>query len=318
MNKIVVIAGPTAVGKTRLGIDVAKRFGGEVISGDSMLIYRGMDIGTAKPDLAERAGVVHHLIDVVEPGMMFSAVDFQREAARLIDDICARGRLPVIVGGTGLYLKALLEGYSFVAAQGDADYRNRLEREAEEHGALQLYERLQRLDPVAAGRMHPNNVRRVIRALEVIELGGESMPATEVLDEDAALRYDAFVVGVTMDRALLHRRIGQRVDAMVEAGVLNEVRTLLAGGVAADSQCMQGIGYKEFVAHLNGECSLSEAVEQVKAHTRQFAKRQWTWFKKMPYLKWLTYRPDEGEGPDELLESFCRAYAGNCSVEREQ
>lgn len=316
MNKIIVIAGPTAVGKTRLGIEVAQRFDGEVISGDSMLVYRGMDIGTAKPDLKERCGVVHHLIDVVEPGMPFSAVDFQQAAARLIDEICARGKMPVIVGGTGLYLKALLEDYSFVAAQGDLEYRKRMEKLSEELGALHLYERLLRIDPVAAQRMHPNNLRRVIRALEVAELGGESIPATNVLEAGAALRYDAFVVGITMDRALLHQRIGLRVDAMLKVGIIAEVDALLRRGIARESQCMQGIGYKELVAHLYGECSLDEAVEKIKAHTRQFAKRQWTWFKKMPYLNWLTYQPEEGA--EALFKSFCREYAGNCSNESEQ
>ncbi len=311
MNRLVVIAGPTAVGKTRLGIDIALQCGGEIISGDSMLVYRGMDIGTAKPSLAERKGVPHHLIDIIEPGATFSAVDFQQAAEKLIFDIQTRGKTPIIVGGTGLYLKALLEGYTFVAAESNEAYRNEMEGVAEEKGLQYLYDRLQRIDPVAAERIHPNNVRRVIRALEVAELGGETIPPTQVLASNQLLRYDATVVGITLERALLHQRINARVDSMVKDGVLAEVEGLLRRGIARDSQCMQGIGYKEFVAHLEGECSLAEAVESVKAHTRQFAKRQWTWFKKMPYLHWLEYQPDKGYAP--LLESFYQTFAGKYS-----
>ncbi|WP_346354250.1 tRNA (adenosine(37)-N6)-dimethylallyltransferase MiaA [Azotosporobacter soli] len=309
MNKLVVIAGPTAVGKTQLGIDIALQCGGEIISGDSMLVYRGMDIGTAKPSLVERKGVPHHLIDIIEPGATFSAVDFQQAAEKLIFDIQTRGKTPIIVGGTGLYLKALLEGYTFVAAESNAAYRKEMEGVAEEKGSQYLYERLRCVDPAAAERIHPNNVRRMIRALEVAELGGETIPETQVLAADQLLRYDAVVVGITMERALLHQRINGRVDSMVEAGVLAEVEELLRRGIERDSQCMQGIGYKEFVAHLAGECSLPEAVENVKAHTRQFAKRQWTWFRKMPYLHWLEYQPKKGYA--SLLESFYQTFAGN-------
>ena len=281
-EKILVILGPTATGKSHCAIEIAKKYNGEIISGDSMLVYKGMDIGTAKPTAEELAAVPHHLVDILPPDASFSVVDFKQQAERLITEITARGHLPIIAGGTGLYIKALLEGYAFNAAEEDSELRRELEREAVEQGAQALHDRLRELAPQEAERIHPNNVRRVIRALESA-LQGESVHQYGA----AEMPYNALVVGLNMERQALYARINKRVDLMLEAGLEQEVHGLLQQGVHPDCQSMQSIGYRQMVWYIDAGMPYADAVEKLKQATRNFAKRQLTWYKKMPYIHWL-------------------------------
>ncbi len=284
MDKLIVVLGPTAVGKTALSIALAKRFSTEVISGDSMLIYRNMDIGTAKPSIEEQDGVVHHLVDIIEPTESFDVTTFIEMARAKIREINERGQVPILAGGTGLYIKALLEGYQFNVTPQNEAFRQEMETVAREQGVEELHRRLAEVQPETAARLHPNDIRRVIRALEVATFGGETV-SQEKEDETACL-YDVAVIGLTSDRSLLYERINQRVDQMMADGLLDEVKGLLESGVPADAQSMKGIGYKELVAYLEGKCTLEEAVDEIKKGTRHFAKRQFTWYRKMPYIDW--------------------------------
>lgn len=298
-QRVVVILGATATGKSHCAIEIAKKFHGEIISGDSMLVYRGMNIGTAKPTAAELAAAPHHLVDILPPDAGFNVVDFQQQAARLIEEINGRGRLPIIAGGTGLYIKALLEGYAFSSVEGDSRLRRQLEQEADACGGEALYARLQKLDPEAAARIHPHNVRRVVRALEAA-LGGDGVSAAGARE----MPYDATVIGLAMERGALYERINRRVDAMLDAGLEQEVRRLLAQGVSPDCQSMQSIGYRQMVWYINGSLSYAEAVDKLKQATRNFAKRQITWYKKMPYIRWLPLdaQPDYNEVVGRICE----------------
>ncbi|MEN6411185.1 MAG: tRNA (adenosine(37)-N6)-dimethylallyltransferase MiaA [Veillonellales bacterium] len=306
MERLIAIIGPTAVGKTKISIDLAKMLGTEIISGDSMLVYRGMNIGTAKPTLAERDGVIHHLIDILEPSEEFTVVDFQARASQCIADINRRGKLPILAGGTGLYVKALLEGYLFHPAPGDAEYRFHLEKLAQDHGNQYLHDRLARVDPITASRLHPNDQRRIVRALEVVHLGGDAF-SSGTLSENKLI-YDAVVIGLTIDRTILYQRINQRVDQMLEQGLVAEVKALLEQGISTGYQSMQGIGYKEIAAYLKGEADLSTASEKVKQATRHFAKRQLTWYRKMPYVVWFDV--NEFTNYDKMLATFYNYIAG--------
>ena len=281
-EKVLVILGPTATGKSHCAIEIAKKFNGEIISGDSMLVYREMNIGTAKPTAEELAAVPHHLVNILPPEASFSVVDFKEQAQRLITEINARGHLPIIAGGTGLYIKALLEDYAFNSVSEDSELRAQLTREAEQQGAAALHARLAALDAAAAERIHPNNVRRVVRALEAA-LSGEQVNQYTANESP----YDALVIGLEMERSALYERINKRVDIMLEQGLEQEVRSLLARGVSPDCQSMQSIGYRQMVWYLNGSLPYDEAVDKLKQATRNFAKRQITWYKKMPYIKWL-------------------------------
>ena len=282
-ERLVVILGPTATGKSHCAIEIAKRFKGEIISGDYMLVYRDMNIGTAKPTEQELALVPHHLVNILPPEASFSVVDFKEQAQRLITEINARGHLPIIAGGTGLYIKALLEDYAFNSVSEDSELREQLNREAAEQGPEALHARLAALDAAAAERIHPNNVRRVVRALEAA-LGGEQVNQYGASESP----YDALVIGLEMERSALYERINKRVDLMLQAGLEQEVRSLLERGISPDCQSMQSIGYRQMVWYLNGSMPYDEAVEKLKQATRNFAKRQITWYKKMPYIKWLT------------------------------
>lgn len=284
MDKLIVVLGPTAVGKTALSIALAKRFSTEVISGDSMLIYRNMNIGTAKPSKEEQDGVVHHLIDIIDPTESFDVTTFIEMARAKIRELNERGCVPILAGGTGLYIKALLEGYQFNVTPQNEVFRQEMEAVAREYGVEELHRRLADIQPETAARLHPNDTRRVIRALEVATFGGEIV-SQEKEDETACL-YDVAVIGLTSERSLLYERINQRVDQMMADGLLDEVKGLLASGVPADAQSMKGIGYKELVAYLDGKCTLEEAVDEIKKGTRHFAKRQFTWYRKMPYIDW--------------------------------
>jgi len=284
IERLYVILGPTAVGKTEVGLRVAERIGAEIISADSAAVYRGMDIGTAKPTPEERARVPVHLIDVVEPDEPFTAAKFRELALEAIREIQARGKRVLIVGGTGLYLRVLLHGFSLAPPPSDPELRQRLQQQAQEHGLQTLYERLQQVDPKAAARIHPNDAVRIVRALEVYEMTGR--PISE-WQRRADSELPALKFGLTMPRPLLYRRIEERVDQMMAQGFLQEVRNLLSKGYNKDLPALKGLGYRHLVAHLMGEMGLEEAVKRWKRDTRRFAKRQMTWFRREPGVLWL-------------------------------
>ena len=278
-RRILVIAGPTAVGKTEYAIEAAKAFDGEIVSCDSMQLYQYMDIGSAKPTEAEQQEAVHHLIDFLDPREPFSVARYQQLARAAIDDILARGRLPIISGGTGLYLNSILYDMDFAGAGEDSELRDQLRKTADSEGPEVLHEMLQKLDPEAAERIHPNNVKKVIRAIERLKAGeGEVRPF------DGGIRvnesYNPLLVCLTRDREELYERINRRVDALIEAGLVDEVRSLTAMGLTADDISMKGIGYKEIIDYLNGDTTLEDALEMIKKNTRHYAKRQLTWFRR--------------------------------------
>jgi tRNA dimethylallyltransferase len=280
-SSVIAIAGPTATGKSACGALLARKLGGEVISADSAQIYRGMDIGTAKVSRQEMLGVPHHLIDIRDPSESYSAAQFVRDALEIIDDLHRRGKVPILVGGTGFYVHAVLYPLDFGGRDADPLLRERLEEKSGEA----LYGQLMREDPSAADRLHPNDRKRVIRALEIALSGGRKGGGFRQMRprfDDAAL------FGLTMSRESLYRRIEWRVDQMMAAGFLDEVRNLLAqDGVTRQSLSMQSLGYKQLAAHLAGEFTLEEAVEEIKKQTRRFAKRQLTWFRREEGIRWL-------------------------------
>lgn len=297
-EKLVVILGPTATGKSHCAIEVARRLNGEIISGDSMLVYRQMDIGTAKPTAEELASVPHHLVNILPPEADFNVTAFKEQAERLITEITSRGRLPIIAGGTGLYIKALLENYAFNSVGIENETRSELEAYAEKNGKEALHKMLEKLDADAAARLHVNDVRRVIRAIEAAQKG-------EAVNQYAAdeIPYDALVFGLNMERQFLYERINKRVDKMLADGLENEVRSLLAAGVPEDAQSMKSIGYRQMLWYINGQMPYDEAVDKLKQATRNFAKRQVTWYKRMPYIKWFDI--DERLDYDAVISNMC-------------
>lgn len=287
MRPILVIVGPTAVGKTGLAIRVAKQVDGEIISADSMQVYKGLDIGTAKPTEAERQGVPHHLLDVVAVDQEFSVADYQLMVEDILMDLAKRGKTPILTGGTGLYIRAVLEGFVFDSQGKDDDLRARLQEVAESQGNIALHRRLAVVDPDTAKRLHPNDRRRVIRALEIYHTTGQ--PLSQHLDAQKQLepRYQAVKFGLARNRPRLYQRIDARVDQMIEAGLLDEVKNLLEQGLAEGATAMQALGYKELVGYLRGEYDLAEAIRLLKRDTRRYAKRQLTWFRRDEEIIWL-------------------------------
>lgn len=285
---LVVIVGPTAVGKTAVSIQLAKKVTGEIISGDSMQVYRFMNIGTAKPTEQEKEGIPHYMIDLLDPDEEFSVALFQKKVTGYINDILNRGKMPVLVGGTGLYVRSVIDHYDFSPVGYDSDLRHELSQQAEINGNLFLHKKLQEVDPETAKRLHPNDIRRIIRALEVYKQTGRPISAFQYRDSDLPPKYRLSYFGLTMDRVSLYRRIEQRVDQMVAEGLIEEVRTLLNRGYAPQLTSMQGLGYKEIAGFLQGQYSLDEALELLKRNTRRFAKRQLTWFRRDSRIKWLT------------------------------
>jgi len=307
MERLIVIIGPTAVGKTKISIDLAKILDTEIISGDSMLVYRKMNIGTAKPNFTERNGIVHHLIDILEPHQEFSVTLFQELASQCITEINRKNKIPILAGGTGLYVRALLEGYKFNTISGNQSFRSHLEMLAKKQGNQFVHDMLAQVDSTTANRLHPNDLRRIIRALEVHHLAGENI-SQEKTSEANDLVYNAVVIGLTMDRKLLYERINQRVDVMINQGLIKEVAELTKTGIPVNCQAMKGIGYKETVAYLHGEVDQQTAIDNIKQATRHFAKRQLTWYRKMPYIHWF----DVGNIKDynSLLETIYNTIAG--------
>ena len=308
MERLIGIIGPTAVGKTNLGIELAKRLKTEIISGDSMLVYHGFDIGTAKPTLEEQAGIVHHLIDILEPTKEFNVTKFKELASRHITRLNQQGKIPILVGGTGLYVKSLVEDYQFNETPGDEAYRMELEELAKVNGKEYVHAMLQKVDPKSAERLHVNDFRRVIRALEVYHIGGENISQKKNME---TLVFDAKIIGLTMERSKLYERINKRVDLMIEAGLVKEIEMLLNQGVDPTCQAMKGIGYKEIASYLQGEVTLDFAIDTIKKSTRHFAKRQLTWFRKMPYIDW--YDVDQ-IGFENIVENVYKQIAGKYSL----
>ena len=282
MKKIplIVVAGPTASGKTGLAIDIARRFDGEVVSADSMQIYKYMDIGTAKPTAEERAMCPHHLIDFVEPDEDFSVADYTKLAHEKIADIYARGKLPVMCGGTGLYINSVVNDVEFGEMTADEELREKLAEIGKREGGEKLIEILREFDPVSAERLHPNNMRRVIRAIEFYKLTKIPISEHQEMTKRIESRYDPVMFCIDHDRQILYDRIDLRVDLMIKDGLIDEVRRIMDMGYTKELNSMKGIGYKEIMDHLNGECTLEEAIENVKQGSRRYAKRQLTWFRR--------------------------------------
>ena len=286
--KILCIVGPTASGKSGLAIALARRFGGEIISCDSMQVYRGMDIGTAKATAAERTEVPHHLLDLVEPDVTFSAADFAAAAQEAIADITARGRLPILCGGTGLYLDSLLRPTAYAAPPPDPALRASLSAEMAERGAEAMHARLTALDPEAAAGIHPNNTKRVLRALEICLTAGTTKSALDAASVVGECPYDACVLGLRWPRETLNARIDERVDAMLAAGLVEETARLDAAGyLVPGTTAGQAIGYKELIPYLRGEEPLALSAERLKIATHRYAKRQMTWFGAKDYVEWI-------------------------------
>lgn len=284
-QKLLVIIGPTAVGKTKLSIELAKQYNGEIISGDSMQIYRGMDIGTAKIKVEEMEGITHHLIDIKEPDESFSVADFQQLVRAKITEISSRGKLPMIVGGTGLYIQSVIYDYQFSAAGADDAVRLQLEERATAIGNEALHDELTKIDPESAAQIHPNNVRRVIRALEIYQCTGKIMSEYQKVQQPDLL-YDTALIGLMMERDQLYERINTRVELMLKEGLIEEVSRLHKQGLR-DCQSIQAIGYKEIYDYLDGKTTLTDAVELLKQNSRRYAKRQLTWFRNKMEVEWF-------------------------------
>ncbi len=288
MNKkidVVAIIGPTASGKTALSIRLAKEIDGEIINGDSMQIYRGMDIGTAKITPEEMDGVPHHLIDIKEPTEGFSVAEYQTLVREKITEIQSRGKMPILVGGTGLYVQSVLYDFQFTKQEINDEARDAYYKELEQLGPEAMHAKLADIDPAAAAEIHPNNTRRVIRALEMAELAGVSRAEEQFNRGDIAL-YNHLIIGMDMEREKLYERINLRVDLMMEAGLLEEVRALYDAGIR-DVQAIKAIGYKEFYQYFDGLVTLEEAIEQVKQNSRRYAKRQLTYFRNKMEIEWI-------------------------------
>ena len=293
MPKVVCVVGPTASGKTKMGVALARRFGGEVVSVDSMQIYRGMTVGTAAPTPEEMEGIPHHMIAVADPSESWSVARYIDAADRCVQDILRRGRLPVLVGGTGLWLDALIRGTGFAEGHQGSDTRRALQKRMEAEGAAVLLEELRRIDPEAAAKLHLKDEKRIIRALEVWQETGETITAHDRRTQEMPPRYDAVYIGLDFVRRQdLRDRIDARVDKMVEQGLLEEVRSLLSAGLPPDATALQAIGYKQFLAVDRGEITAAEAVEEVKLRSRQYAKRQLTWLRRNSAIHWLYWEKE--------------------------
>jgi tRNA dimethylallyltransferase len=308
-QKVLFVVGPTASGKTDAAVELALRLNGEVISADSMAIYDKMDIGTAKPTLEEQRGVVHHMIGCVDPQRPYSVSEYKDDALKCMESIWAKGKLPIVCGGTGLYINALIFPLDFTSVKSDEKIRAKWESYAAEHGNEALHARLREVDPSSAEQIHPNNVRRVVRALEIYECTGIAKSEQASLEKPFELPYEPVLMGITLDRKLLYERCDLRVDRMMERGLMEEVKSLLQGGLSPDAQSMQGIGYKEIVWALRGDMPLCEALELLKRNTRHLAKRQLTWFRANDKIRW--FDATSAEDRAKLCDQMERYSLGN-------
>lgn len=311
-KNIVVIAGPTASGKTVAGIEVAKKLKGEIISADSMQIYKYMDIGSAKPTVDEMQGIPHHMIDVVYPDEDFSVALFRNMAGKLIDDIIQRNHIPIIVGGTGLYINSLIYPYDFTDSADDTDYRELIAELAREKGNEFVHNMLRDIDPESYTRIHPNNLRRVIRALEVYKNTGKTISEYQKQSRARDSEYSAAYIGLNMDRGLLYNRINQRVDLMFEAGLIEEVKKLRFMGYTKNMVSMQGIGYKEIFDYLDNKCTIEETKEIIKQSSRHYAKRQLTWFRRDENIHWVEV--DNFESFKDIIQNITKYIEGKLQI----
>jgi len=302
-NTVLFIVGPTAVGKTEYAIETALACNGEIVSADSMQLYKYMDIGSAKPTLEERAIVPHYLVDEIDPGTPFSAAQYQKLAKSYISMIFDKGKVPIVSGGTGLYVNSLIYEMDFSARPAEKGFREQLELEAKTLGTLHLHEKLRLADPEAAARIHPNNIKKIIRAIEITHVSGDGAKSFEKSFQPVK-DYDVVMIGLTRDREELYRRINERTDLLFAMGLVDEVRRLLSDGLLKTDIAMQGIGYKEIIDHLNGSCTLDEAIETVKRSSRNYAKRQLTWFRRFDAIEWFNLSEYSGrqEAMKEVLE----------------
>ncbi len=303
MSEIVVIAGPTAVGKTAYAIEIAKAVNGEVVSCDSMQLYKYMDIGSAKPDHEELSQVVHHMVDIIDPREDFSVAAYEKLAREAIRDIFSRDKTPVISGGTGLYLNSLLYDMDFTDGDISSDYRQELEGLRDSKGSEYLHELLYEKDPEAAARIHPNNTKKVIRALERIHEGEVSVRPFDSVQMETA-EYQAVLIGLTRNREELYARINERVDALISRGLIDEVKGLMEMGLDASDISMKGIGYKEIIEYLTGETDINTAIDNIKKNTRHYAKRQLTWFRRYDKMKW--YNLSEYLNDEDAIKDICQ------------
>ncbi len=304
MNKkmpIIILTGPTAVGKSELSISLAKSVNGEIISADSMQVYKKMDIGTAKITCEEMNGVPHHMIDILEPWEEFNVSIFKENADRCIKDILDRGKIPILVGGTGFYIQAVLNDIEFTEHEMDESLRNELLQFAKDNGEEALHNRLRAIDPESAESIHPNNVKRVVRALEYCIQTGETFSEHNRREAAKESPYNFAYFVLNTDRSILYDRIDKRIDIMIENGLLSEVNELVSLGCHADMVSMKGLGYKEIIAYINGECTLEEAIYILKRETRHFAKRQLTWFKREKEVIWID---KTGRNDNEILDEM--------------
>ena len=308
--KILVVVGPTASGKTKLSVELALRHNGEVVSADSMQIYRTMDIGTAKPTAEEMQGVPHHMLDVADPEEDFSVARYVEMAAACVDDILARGKLPILAGGTGLYIDSLLSGRTFAAFAPESPLRTQLQQQFQQEGGENMWQRLREIDPEAAARLHPNDEKRIIRALEVWYQTGKTITQHNLETQAIPPRYDALTIGLAFqEREDMWKRIDRRVDEMMSAGLVEEVRALLARGVPQGCTALQAIGYKEMVQAVLEDGDVLAAAEEVKLRSRQYAKRQLTWFRRNQSTRWYQWgrEPDFADAlrtSTEYMEEF--------------
>ncbi len=302
MKDIIIVAGPTAVGKTEYALEIAKAVDGEIVSADSMQIYRYMNIGSAKPSAQELAEVPHHLVDEIDPLTRFSVAEYQKLAKEHIREIQSRGKKPVISGGTGLYISSLIYDMDFAGESINLEYRKSLERLAEEKGGNALHQMLSEMDPEAAERIHPNNIKKMIRAMESVQFSGEKVKSFDHSRvETADYTYD--LIGLTRNRSELYDRINKRVDIMFEQGLVSEVESLISMGLTSADISMKGIGYKEIISYINGECTLGDAMTLIQKSTRHYAKKQLTWLRSYDHLKWfdLSSYEDKNSALEDIL-----------------
>ena len=312
---LIILTGPTAVGKTKASISLAKAIGGEIISADSMQVYKEMDIGSAKIRPEEMDGVPHYLVDVLEPDEEFHVVRFQEMAKEAMEKIYAAGHIPIIVGGTGFYIQAILYDIDFTENDGDTAFRMEMETYAAEHGAEALHEKLRKIDPASADSIHANNVKRVIRALEFYHQTGKKISEHNAEERQKESPYDFIYFVLNDERSNLYDRINLRVDLMVKEGLVDEVKSLRAKGYTKDMVSMQGLGYKEILDYLDGEISFEEAIYRIKRDTRHFAKRQITWFKRERDVTWIN-KQDFGYDEDRILSEMISQMKDKLKIER--
>ncbi|HQA60343.1 MAG: tRNA (adenosine(37)-N6)-dimethylallyltransferase MiaA [Tepidanaerobacteraceae bacterium] len=304
---LVVIVGPTAVGKTEIAIEVSRKIDAEIISADSMQIYRYMNIGTAKPTLEERKGIIHYMIDIINPDEIFSAADFQARAKDCIENIHRRNKIPLMTGGTGFYINSVCYDYAFSDAQRDDSFRKQLQKQARQYGNQYLYEKLEKLDPVGAKKIHPNNLRRIIRAIEVSIKTGKPFSYYEEETKKQESPYDLLMYGLTRPRKELYQRINQRVVNMINAGFVEEVKRLLKMGYGPELNSMQGLGYRQIIDYLYGKTTLNEAINLISRDTRRYAKRQYTWFLRDRNIVWLDVSK---EGKEKIISNIVKDIEG--------